>query len=38
MEKSQREIDFKELGLADRLPQTLFKKNRAQFISMFKAS
>ena len=38
MEKSQREIDFKEKGLVDRLPQTLFQKNRTQFIKMFKDS
>uniref|UniRef100_A0A7S3CMP7 Aminopeptidase P N-terminal domain-containing protein n=1 Tax=Strombidium rassoulzadegani TaxID=1082188 RepID=A0A7S3CMP7_9SPIT len=33
---SEREQEFRRLGLADGLSQTLFKKNRQQFIRMFK--
>ena len=33
-----RQEEFKEAGLIDKLPQTLFAKNRAQFIRMFKES
>ena len=31
-----RQKEFKEKGLVDGLPQSLFKKNRAQFMRMFK--
>ena len=30
-----RQKEFKDKGLVGQLPQTLFKKNRAQFIKMF---
>lgn len=31
-----RQQEFKDKGLVDLLPQTLFQKNRAQFVRMFK--
>ena len=34
--KTPREQEFISKGLVDQLPQTLFHKNRSQFISMFK--
>lgn len=32
----QRQKVFRETGLVDLLPQTLFQKNRVQFIRLFK--
>ena len=36
--KTPREQEFISKGLVDQLPQSLFQKNRTQFISMFKKS
>eukprot|EP00356_Strombidium_inclinatum_P004552 CAMPEP_0170488268 /NCGR_PEP_ID=MMETSP0208-20121228/6860_1 /TAXON_ID=197538 /ORGANISM="Strombidium inclinatum, Strain S3" /LENGTH=506 /DNA_ID=CAMNT_0010762791 /DNA_START=8 /DNA_END=1528 /DNA_ORIENTATION=- len=35
--ETERMKEFKKRGLQDQLPQTLFQKNRAQFMKMFKA-